>query len=206
MRYWRRENQEEARKVAIVAQKFITWNRWKGFGAIFNSTYKVFQLVENDVVIMVVQADVEEVNELISDGTWQSMQTNSLNVDHEYQEPIKALNMLLLNTPKIIINAFGTIDWVTKEGWLQIPRWKVDKKSMKTLNNGGNNDCSLEMKLFGTTIILDLFNTRTLSIRQPTTATTMMNVNPLMVVILANALRIQLLKYHDNGGLVIWIR
>jgi hypothetical protein len=44
------------------------------------------------------------------------MQTNSLNVDHEYQEPIKALNMLLLNTPKIIINAFGTIDWVTKEG------------------------------------------------------------------------------------------
>jgi len=77
---------------------------------------------------------------------------------------------------------------------------------MKTLNNGGNNDCSLEMKLFGTTIILDLFNTRTLSIRQPTTATTMMNVNPLMVVILANALRIQLLKYHDNDDLVIHIR
>jgi hypothetical protein len=69
LRYWRRENQEEARKVAIVAQKFITRNRWKGLGAIFNSAYKVFQLVENDVVIMVVQADVEEVNELTSDGT-----------------------------------------------------------------------------------------------------------------------------------------
>ncbi len=206
MRYWRRENQKEARKVAIVAQKFITQNRWKGLGAIFNSAYKVFQLVENDVVIIIVQVDVEEVNGLTSDGTWQSMQTNSLNVDHEYQEPIKALNMLLLNTPKIIINAFGTIDWVTKEGWLQIPRWKVDKKSMKILNDGGNNDQSLEMKLFGTTIILDLFNTRTLSIRQPTIATTMMNVNPLMVVILANALCIQLLKYHDNGDFVIRIR
>jgi hypothetical protein len=77
---------------------------------------------------------------------------------------------------------------------------------MKILNDGGNNDQSLEMKLFGTTIILDLFNTRTLSIRQPTIATTMMNVNPLMVVILANALCIQLLKYHDNGDFVIRIR
>jgi hypothetical protein len=69
LRYWRRENQKEARKVAIVAQKFITQNRWKGLGAIFNSAYKVFQLVENDVVIIIVQVDVEEVNGLTSDGT-----------------------------------------------------------------------------------------------------------------------------------------
>jgi hypothetical protein len=34
----------------------------------------------------------------------------SSNVDHEYQEPTKELNMLLLNTPKNIVNAFGTID------------------------------------------------------------------------------------------------
>jgi hypothetical protein len=34
----------------------------------------------------------------------------SLNIDHEYLEPIEELNMLLLNTPKNIVNAFGTID------------------------------------------------------------------------------------------------
>jgi hypothetical protein len=38
------------------------------------------------------------------------MQIGSLNVDHEYQEPTKELNTLLLNTPKIIVNVLGTID------------------------------------------------------------------------------------------------
>jgi hypothetical protein len=33
-----------------------------------------------------------------------------------------------------------------------------------------------------------------------------MNVNPLMVLILANVLHIQLLKYHDNDDPVIHIR
>jgi hypothetical protein len=54
-----------------------------------------------------------------------------LNVDHENQESTKELNMLLLNTPKIIVNSFGTIDWVTKEGWPQIPKRQADGKSMK---------------------------------------------------------------------------
>jgi hypothetical protein len=34
----------------------------------------------------------------------------SPNVDHEYQKLTKKLNVLLLNTPYITINAFGTID------------------------------------------------------------------------------------------------
>jgi hypothetical protein len=38
------------------------------------------------------------------------MQMGPSNVDHEYQEPIKELNTLVLNTLKITINAFGTID------------------------------------------------------------------------------------------------
>jgi hypothetical protein len=38
------------------------------------------------------------------------MQTGSPNVDHEYQEPTEELNMLLLNTPKIIVNAYGKIN------------------------------------------------------------------------------------------------
>ncbi len=118
MKDWRRENQEEAKKVVIVTQQFITQNRWKGLGEIFNSptTYKVFQPIKKDAMIIVIQADVEEVNILTSDGTRQFTQTGSSNVDHEYQESINELNMLLLNTPKITINAFGTIDWVTKEG------------------------------------------------------------------------------------------
>jgi hypothetical protein len=59
------------------------------------------------------------------------METCSLNVDHEYQEPTEELNMLLLNTQKKIVNAFGTIDWVTKKRWPRIPRWQVDKKTSK---------------------------------------------------------------------------
>jgi len=76
---------------------------------------------------------------------------------------------------------------------------------MKTLSNGGSNDRSLERKLFGLIPSPNLFNIRTLSIQQPTTATIVMNVNPLMVVVLANALHIQLLKYHDNDDLIIHI-
>jgi hypothetical protein len=133
------------------------------------------------------------------------METGSSNVDHEYQEPTEKLNMLLLNTRKNIVNAFGTIDWVTKEGWPRIPRWQADKKSIKTLRNSGSSDQPLERELFGTTSNIDLVDTRTLSTPQPSTIAIMMNMNPLMVVILATVLCIQLLKYHDNDDSVIHI-
>ncbi len=118
LRNQRRENQEEAKESVIVAQQSITQNRWKCLGAIFNSpiTYNVLQLVEEEVVI-IIQINVEEVNISTSDGIQQSMQTSSLNIDHEYQKPTEELNTLLLNTPKAIINAFGIINQVTKEGW-----------------------------------------------------------------------------------------
>jgi hypothetical protein len=74
----------------------------------------VLQPIEEEVIIIVVQTNVEEVNKLISDGIQQSMQTSSPNVDHEYQKPIEELNTLLLNMPKNIVNAFGTINWVIK--------------------------------------------------------------------------------------------
>jgi hypothetical protein len=45
-----------------------------------------------------------------------------------------------------------------------------------------------------------------LSTWQLATPTTMMNMNPLMVVVPTNVLHIQLLKYHDNDDLVILIR
>jgi hypothetical protein len=48
--------------------------------------------------------------------------------------------MLLLNTPKIIVNAFGTINWVTKEGWLQIPRRQANGKSMRFQSDNGSSD------------------------------------------------------------------
>jgi hypothetical protein len=130
----------------------------------------------------------------------------SLNVDQNYPEPTKESNMLLLNTLKNIVNAFGTINWVTKKGWPQIPRWQDDEKLIKTSSNNGNNDQLLERKLFRTTLNLNLVNTKTLSIQQPTTVTIVMNVNPLMAIIHVNVLRIKLPKYHDNDGHVIHIR
>ncbi len=43
-----KDNQEEAKKVAIAAQQSITHNRWKGLGTIFNSlvAYQILQFVE----------------------------------------------------------------------------------------------------------------------------------------------------------------
>jgi hypothetical protein len=56
---------------------------------------------EEEVVITIAQTNVEEVNISISDGTQQSMKMGSLNVDHEYQEPIEKLNMFTSrNQPK----------------------------------------------------------------------------------------------------------
>jgi hypothetical protein len=48
-----------------------------------------------------------------------------------------------------------------------------------------------------------MLNTIFLSIQQPTTTTTMMNMNPFMVVVPINVLHIQLPKYHDNDETII---
>jgi hypothetical protein len=69
------------------------------------------------VIFIVAQTDVEEIN-----GSTKFMQISSPNVDHEYQEPTEELNMLSLNTPKNIVNAFGTINWVIEKRWLRILR------------------------------------------------------------------------------------
>jgi hypothetical protein len=202
LKVWRRENQKEAREATIAAQQSITQNRWKGFCIIFNSliTYQVLQHVEEEAIINIVQTNVEKVNRLTIDGTQQSTIMGSWNIDHEYQEPTKELNIL-----EDIVNAFGTIDWVIEEGWPHIPRWQVDEKLVRTLNNDGSRDQPLDKELFGITLSLDLVNKIILSTRQLTTIATMMNVNPLMVVVPINVLRIQLPKYHDNDDLVIHI-
>jgi hypothetical protein len=79
---------------------------------IFNApiAYQVFQVVEEEAIIIVAQIDVEEVYGSTSDGIQQSTQTSSSNVDHEYKKPTEKLNTLLLNTLEITIDAFGTID------------------------------------------------------------------------------------------------
>jgi hypothetical protein len=118
----------------------------------------------------------------------------SPNVDHEYQEPTEELNMLLLNTPNNIFNAFGTINWVTKKGWPQILKQQANEKSVTILNDSGSSDRPLGRKLFRTTLSPNFFNIKTLSTQQPTTITTVMNVNPFMAVIPTNVLHIQLLK------------
>jgi hypothetical protein len=84
---------------------------------------------------------------------------------------------------------------VTKERWPQILKQQANRKSVTILNDSGSNDLPLRRELFGTNLNPNIFNIRILSTQQLTTATTMMNVNPLMVVVLANVLRIQLLKH-----------
>ncbi len=70
----------------------------------------MLQPIKEEVIFIVVQIDVEEINGSTSDGIWLFTQMGWLNVDHEYQEPTKELNTLLLNTSKNIVNAFGTIN------------------------------------------------------------------------------------------------
>jgi hypothetical protein len=72
-------------------------------------------------------------------------------------------------------------------------------------SDSGSSDQPLEIKLFGITLNPNLDTTKTLSTQQPTTVATVMNMNPLMVVVLVNVLCIQLPKYHDNDDLVIHI-
>jgi hypothetical protein len=72
--------------------------------------YQVLQHVEEETWIIVAQIDVKERNGLTNDGTQQSTQISSPNVDHEYEEPIEELNTLLLNTPTM-----------RKWGLLQLP-------------------------------------------------------------------------------------
>ncbi len=98
-------------------------------------TYQVLQLVEEETTIIVVQTDVEEVNGSTSDEIQQSTQMGSPNVDHNYQKPTEELNTL-----ENIINAFGTIDWVTKKRWPQIQKQQADKKLVRTLSDHGSSD------------------------------------------------------------------
>jgi len=74
------------------------------------------------------------------------------------------------------------------------------------LSNDGSIGQPFNRELFGTTSSPNLVNTRTLSTQQLAIVATMMNMNPLMVVVPTNVLHIQLSKYHDDDDLVIHIR
>jgi hypothetical protein len=41
----------------------------------------------------------------------------------------------LLKTPKALVNAFGTFNWVIEEGWSQIPRKLLEENVIKEANN-----------------------------------------------------------------------
>jgi hypothetical protein len=41
----------------------------------------------------------------------------------------------LFKTPKAIVNAFGTFNWVIEEGWLQIPRKWLEENVIKEANS-----------------------------------------------------------------------
>jgi len=54
----------------------------------------------------------------------------------------------LLRTLETTIYAFGTLDWVTKEGWLRIPRKWSNKDVTKEVSNNDVVDKTFGRKLF----------------------------------------------------------
>jgi hypothetical protein len=116
----------------------------------------------------------------------------------------------LLRTPKSskgYINVFRMFNWVMEEGWPCIPRkWSKEDATKEVSSGNIVNEVSRRksFKIFfqspeciKTNIFLKL---------PPTIAALIMNVPPIMAVPLANVLRIQLPKYHDNGELVLHIQ
>ncbi len=104
------KNRKEVIKVVIAAQQSITHNRWRGFGAIFNSpiAYQVLQLVEEEVVVIVAQMDVEEVIESTSDGIQQFTQMGSPNENQELIE--KLIKYIVIEYTRNYYQHIGTID------------------------------------------------------------------------------------------------
>ncbi len=112
-----------------------------------------------------------------------------------------------MRTLEAIVNVFRLFDWVTKEGWSCTPN-KLSKEdaTKEACSNNTANEIS-RRKLFKL-IFQSLEHIKTgISLKLPMIiAALIMNVPPIMVVPLANVLRIQLLKYYDNEDLVLHIR
>lgn len=145
--------------------------------------------------------EIEEVSQTSSEATIHTTQSSSPNTEDEEQAHIE--NNLNLKTPLSTIPSFGTLEWITKEGWLVFSKRRESGKWTQKVNERSNNRNKIDHNLLG------LFYQQVFSaklIYSPTKKTTMttpinttiMFVSPIMALPATNVLRIQLPKYHDN--------
>jgi hypothetical protein len=95
----------------------------------------------------------------------------------------------LLRIFEATVNVFKNFDWVTKEGWLHIPRKRSENDATKEANNNNIVNEGSKRKLFK----LFLQSPKHVKINillklPPTTITSIMNVPPITVVSLVNEL------------------
>jgi hypothetical protein len=96
-----------------------------------------------------------------------------------------------LRTQEAIVNAFGMFDWVTEEGWLHIPRKRLEEDVIEEANNGNIANEVYEKELFKLFIqSLECIKTNIFLKLPLTTTTSIMEVPPIMVIPLTIVLRI----------------
>jgi hypothetical protein len=68
----------------------------------------------------------KEVSQTLNEGTKQTTQSNSLNIeDQKWVHIEKKLN---LRTPLLNVSAFGTLQWITEERWPVLLKKKENEK------------------------------------------------------------------------------
>lgn len=198
LRDWRRQNHDEAKEIATQVEKskkiLIHAKRsttQKGLKTIFSpsNNCQVLHPIEEEIEIIIAQTTTKETNGSPSEDTQQSTEIRTPN---KVQKRDERNVDTLLRTPKTTINiVFKTLDWVMEEGWLQIPRKQYEKYVIKEASSSNVDDKAFGRELF------KLFLQSPERIKTiiplnppPTTITLVMNLPPIMVVPLANALHI----------------
>ncbi len=162
--------------------------------------------LKEEPIVLATQSIVEETLLSSTKKTKQSIQFGLLATESE--ELSIGINIPKLITLESTFNVFGTLDWVTKEGWPLIPKQIInDNLVTETYSNSGETAEWNLFKLFiqntnfvKTNIRPNVHITLTMLIGIPT-----MNVPSFMVVAPINVLRIKLPKYHNNENLVLHI-
>jgi hypothetical protein len=103
-----------------------------------SNSYQVLHPIEEQVEVIVVQTTIEETNGSPNENTQQSTKTRTPN---ETQEERDEGNVdAMLKTLDAIVNVFGTLDWVTKKGWPQIPRKQLEEDGTKKTSSSNVAD------------------------------------------------------------------
>jgi hypothetical protein len=101
LREWTKENREEAKEIDVQAKKS---SKWKGLRTIFSpsTSYQVFDFVEEEIEVTIVQMTTEKTTSSPNEDTQQSTETGTPN---EVQEKGDERNVdASLKTPQATIN------------------------------------------------------------------------------------------------------